>query len=496
MKSAPSSAAARASSAECTERPIETAGEAPARIGRVSGRRRASCTPWRRRPRPRRAGPFTNTAASGGRASAARRGAAAASVAPPAVRSRAWSATDEPGRGDRRGADAEIGQRQHRGVGDGVQPGQRPHAGPPAAAGDAAAADPVPDAEPAAGRPAGPRAPRARRRRPATTSRPPPARTRCRARRRVVRRAGAEELERRRPSSVVHAPGAGSNARTCRATVPRVVLPVDARGVAVDLGRVGGAARDPAAPAGRAPAASSEQRLHQRGGPEIGQPLGERAGGVVEPIGVATRCSTGPLSSPASICMMLTPVSRSPSRMACWIGAAPRKRGQQRGVHVDHARARDGEHLGPQDVAVGDHHAEVGLEPPEARRGRRRPAGRSGCRTGSPARSAGSLTGGGTRVERERPCGRSGWVTTPATSWTARAAAPAATAPRIRGPEEDDPHHSGRAAAGWHLFDVAACRPCAPASPRQQHLPLDRGSGGRGRGCRRGGRSRAGWRGP
>ena len=33
-----------------------------------------------------------------------------------------------------------------------------------------------------------------------------------------------------------------------------------------------------------------------------------------------------------------------------------------------------------------------------------------------PARSASALTGGGTRVLRERPWGRSGWVTTP-TTW-------------------------------------------------------------------------------
>jgi hypothetical protein len=41
-------------------------------------------------------------------------------------------------------------------------------------------------------------------------------------------------------------------------------------------------------------------------------------------IGVVTRRRTGPLSSPASIPMMLTPVSVSPFMMAQGIGAAPR----------------------------------------------------------------------------------------------------------------------------------------------------------------------------
>src|SRR5690606_24170649 len=44
------------------------------------------------------------------------------------------------------------------------------------------------------------------------------------------------------------------------------------------------------------------------------------------------------------------------------------------------------------------------------------PRGRSGCSTGMPSCSATRFTGLGSRVERERPRGRSGWVTTPATS--------------------------------------------------------------------------------
>ncbi len=50
---------------------------------------------------------------------------------------------------------------------------------------------------------------------------------------------------------------------------------------------------------------------------------------VVAVIGTASRSSIGPVSSPASICMMVTPVSASPASTAAWIGAAPRQRGSR-----------------------------------------------------------------------------------------------------------------------------------------------------------------------
>ena len=43
--------------------------------------------------------------------------------------------------------------------------------------------------------------------------------------------------------------------------------------------------------------------------------------------GISRLSSIGPVSSPASICMMVTPVVLSPARIARWIGAAPRHRG-------------------------------------------------------------------------------------------------------------------------------------------------------------------------
>ena len=47
------------------------------------------------------------------------------------------------------------------------------------------------------------------------------------------------------------------------------------------------------------------------------------------PIGTVSRSSIGPVSSPASIRMMVMPVWASPARIAAWIGAAPRQRGSR-----------------------------------------------------------------------------------------------------------------------------------------------------------------------
>ena len=45
------------------------------------------------------------------------------------------------------------------------------------------------------------------------------------------------------------------------------------------------------------------------------------------PIGSGRTSNMGPVSRPASICMIVMPVVVSPARMARWIGAAPRQRG-------------------------------------------------------------------------------------------------------------------------------------------------------------------------
>jgi hypothetical protein len=82
----------------------------------------------------------------------------------------------------------------------------------------------------------------------------------------------------------------------------------------------------------------------------------------------ALRSSMSPVSRPASICMMVMPVSASPASMARWIGAAPRQRGSRRGVDVQAAQARQVQHPLRQDQPVGGDHHHVGLRPFAGRR--------------------------------------------------------------------------------------------------------------------------------
>jgi hypothetical protein len=50
---------------------------------------------------------------------------------------------------------------------------------------------------------------------------------------------------------------------------------------------------------------------------------------MVGPISTERVISAAPVSNPSSICMMVTPVSVSPARIARWMGAAPRQRGSR-----------------------------------------------------------------------------------------------------------------------------------------------------------------------
>ena len=58
--------------------------------------------------------------------------------------------------------------------------------------------------------------------------------------------------------------------------------------------------------------------------------------------------------------MRSTPVSLSPARIARWIGAAPRQRGKQRGMHVPAAEAWIVEHASRKDQSIGDDDDEIG----------------------------------------------------------------------------------------------------------------------------------------
>ena len=126
------------------------------------------------------------------------------------------------------------------------------------------------------------------------------------------------------------------------------------------------------------------------------------------PIGVASRSSTGPVSSPASICMMQTPVSASPARIARWIGAAPRQRGSRRGMDVQAAKPRRIQHRLRQDQPIGHHHRHIG-----AQRGKLRLRLGAAQRNRVPHRQAQRLgrapAPGCGRSALPRPAGRGGW---------------------------------------------------------------------------------------
>ena len=89
------------------------------------------------------------------------------------------------------------------------------------------------------------------------------------------------------------------------------------------------------------------------------------------PIGTASRSSTGPVSSPASIAMIETPVSASPAMIARWIGAAPRQRGSSEAWMLRQPRAGAASTARRQDQPVGDDHRHLGPERGEGRLPRR-----------------------------------------------------------------------------------------------------------------------------
>ncbi len=84
---------------------------------------------------------------------------------------------------------------------------------------------------------------------------------------------------------------------------------------------------------------------------------------------MATRSaiSTGPVSSPSSICITMTPVSASPAMMARWIGAAPRQRGSSDPCRLKQPRRGDFEHAQRKDQSVGNDDGSIEFESRERR---------------------------------------------------------------------------------------------------------------------------------
>src|SRR5690606_29551679 len=114
------------------------------------------------------------------------------------------------------------------------------------------------------------------------------------------------------------------------------------------------------------------------------------------------------------------PVTASPARIACWIGAAPRQRGSSDAWMFTHpARGQARSQSGSSRPYATTTSRSGGCSSPQAA-GSDGSRSRSGCSTLSPCASAARFTGGGVS-RRPRPAGRSGCVRTSGTS------APAAT---------------------------------------------------------------------
>ena len=136
------------------------------------------------------------------------------------------------------------------------------------------------------------------------------------------------------------------------------------------------------------------------------------------PMGMARSSSTGPVSSPASIAMIPTPVSASPSIRLHWIGAAPRQRGSREPWPFQQPRG------GWASTSGGSSWPKATTTERSAPRaassawssGWRRM--RSGVNTGIPRSRARTLTGLATS-SLPRPRRRSGWLTTPTSRWPA-----------------------------------------------------------------------------
>ena len=80
-------------------------------------------------------------------------------------------------------------------------------------------------------------------------------------------------------------------------------------------------------------------------------------------IGNRRIAATGPVSSPASIRMIDTPVSASPRMIDHWIGAAPRSLGRREAWTLNGPRRGRSSSACGKDAAVGHHHEDVGGEP-------------------------------------------------------------------------------------------------------------------------------------
>ena len=160
------------------------------------------------------------------------------------------------------------------------------------------------------------------------------------------------------------APGKGSKARMRRADGGRDCVQSIAASCLVDLVGVGhalGRLRPGCSP----PQAASSSASTIRRPPSAASRSCRLAGGVAAARSAMRLASSmSPVSRPASICMMVMPVSASPASMARWIGAAPRQRGSSEAWILRQPSRGRVQHPLRQDQAVGGDHHHVGAAPP------------------------------------------------------------------------------------------------------------------------------------
>src|SRR5216683_1869829 len=101
----------------------------------------------------------------------------------------------------------------------------------------------------------------------------------------------------------------------------------------------------------------------------------EASSGAVSfvPISISRRSSISPVSIPASIRIVVTPVRVSPFTMAQLMGAAPRYLGEQGSVQIDPAQFRNRQQPRRNNLSVSDDHHAIGRQRLQQRHGFRRP---------------------------------------------------------------------------------------------------------------------------
>jgi hypothetical protein len=113
------------------------------------------------------------------------------------------------------------------------------------------------------------------------------------------------------------------------------------------------------------------------------------------PIGISRCMSMSPVSSPASIRMVVTPVTDSPLAIAHWIGAAPRYFGSRDACKFKISQPGKIDHPLRDDAAIADDYDRVASGPVAANWSRNSALFLmvAGCRTAMPRRIAASFTG-------------------------------------------------------------------------------------------------------